>query len=392
MQYYLDNNATTPMCEEAINAMDEVHRTAYGNASSVHLMGAEARKLLEAARESLAGMIGCEPGELYFTSGGTEANNWALRGILENRPELGIIHSAVEHKSILKTCNAMTFQRSDRIAVDEDGIVDIDNLETVLRRRCCDYLVSVMLANNETGVIQPIPDVVSLLRETRPDSLIHVDAVQAFGKIPVNVKDLDVDLMTISAHKLGGPAGIGALYVRKGVEIAPMIVGGHQEGDLRAGTENVAAAVGFQVAALQRDERRRKSGEYIKAVCTHVANLRYMLAAELDNIWINGGGCYRLPNTVNIGFEGVDSDALVLMLSAHGVFVSNGSACEAGSDEGSHVLRAMGQDDEKSRSAIRFSFSDDLPEGAIQEIANYVISTVKLLRDMNKIDIPDSIA
>jgi len=392
MGFYLDHNATTPMCDQAISAMDVIHRTVCGNASSVHLMGAEARQFLEGARESLAGMIGCEPGELYFTSGGTEANNWALHGILADRQDWGIIHSAVEHKSILKTCKAIAFQRViDRIAVDEDGIVDVDNLETVLRRRYRDYLVSIMLANNETGVIQPIEAVVTSVRRLRPKSLIHVDAVQAFGKIPVDVKDLDVDLMTISAHKLGGPVGIGALYVRKGVEIAPMIVGGHQEHDRRAGTENVAAAVGFQVAASRRD-RRLKSGEYTNAVHTHMGHLLLLLNEGLDGYWINGGDRDRLPNTVNIGFEGVDSDALVLMLSGHGVFVSNGSACEAGSDEGSHVLRAMGQDDEKSRSAIRFSFSDDLPEGAIQEIAKHVISTVELLRGMSKIDIPDSIA
>ena len=365
--FYIDHNATTPMHPEAIEAMASVQREWFGNASSVHSCGSDARTVLEGARRRIAGMIGCKPKELYFTSGGTEANNWALCGSLEKHPSWGVIPSAIEHKSVLNAAWAYC-----PVVTDQDGILELDDLESVMKKIGHDSLVSVMLANNETGVIQPVREIVDVVKRLRPDSLVHTDAVQMFGKHPVNVEQLGVDLMTISAHKVGGPKGIGALYVREGVEIEPLIRGGHQERDRRAGTENVAARL--------RQENLR---QYTAAVYEHTSTLERRLSHALGNVWINGGGAQRIPNTLNMGFGGVDSEALVLMLSGQGVMVSNGSACEAGSLDGSHVLKAMGQSEEDSRSAIRFSFSDDLPDGAMDLIVGRVIESVDSLRGMS---------
>jgi cysteine desulfurase len=367
--------------------MASVQSKHFGNASSIHSFGSNARAILEKARRGIAKLIGCKPVELYFTSGGTEANNWVFRGVLEARPHAGIITSAIEHKSVLKAAEAAWWDRPvHKSIVDKDGVVDIDNLEWGIKGiiRGCPWdrkpscLVSVMLANNETGVIQPVREVVDVVNRLLPDSLVHTDAVQMFGKHSVDVKELGVDLMTISAHKVGGPKGIGALYVREGVDIDPLIRGGHQERDRRAGTENVAAAEGFHVAAAARQENL---AQYAAKVYDHTAHLYARLCA-LDEIWVNGGERKRLCNTLNVGFRGVDSEALVLVLSGLGVLVSNGSACESGSLEGSHVLQAMGQSEEDSRSAIRFSLSDDLPGGSIPVIADRVIESVNALRDM----------
>jgi len=243
----------------------------------------------------------------------------------------------------------------------------------------------VMLANNETGVIQDVQSISRLVRKYRGDSVIHTDACQAFGKIPVNVDDLEVDLMSLSAHKLGGPKGIGALYVREGLDIAPMIHGGHQEHDRRAGTENVAGAVGFYVAARARLDRMN---DWRTTVSAHCAGLLEILLHDLPyGLWVNGGDALCIPNTLNVGFFGVDASALTIILSNLGIAVSTGSACEAGRPEGSHVLKAMGQSEEVSRSAIRFSFSDDLQEGAIPIIGQRIIDSVKALQGVEQISL-----
>jgi len=380
--FYLDNNATTRMCDEAIEAMATVQRDWFGNASSVHSIGADARACLEEARKGIASLIGCKPSELYFTSGGTEANNWALLGIGDNmlRGHWDIFISAVEHKSILRFADYLCWgSATAKVKVDGEGVVDLDNLRSLLAKSRAPAFVSVMMANNETGIIQPVSDVVKTVKSGSAKSIVHTDAVQAFGKIPVNVQELGVDLMTISAHKLGGPKGIGALYVRDRVAIRPLLLGGHQERDYRAGTENVAAAVGFHVAARKRLDALE---EYVTHTFALSASLQAALLQGLDNVWVNGNGVKRIPNTINIGFEGVESDALVLMLSERGVIVSNGSACESGSLEGSHVLKAMGRTEAESRNAIRFSVSDDLETEDIKAVAAHVIEAVTQLRAM----------
>lgn len=397
---YLDNNATMQMYPEAIEAMMTIQRLHFGNASSIHSFGSTAREILEKARRGIAKIIGCKPKELHFTSGGTEANNWVFRGVLESRVGCGIITSTIEHKSVLKAATAARSYRSaHKLRVDKDGVVELDDLESAARdivrgsawgtRPSC--LVSVMLANNETGVIQPIREIVDVVKYIVPDSVVHTDAVQMFGKHRVKVQTLGVDLMTISAHKVGGPKGIGALYVREGVKIDPLILGGHQEHDRRAGTENVAAAVGFQVAAacitgdmIQKGRIPTHRG-YAETAKRDRDELEVGLLSALDDVWVNGGERERVCNTLNVGFRGVDSEALVLVLSGLGIFVSNGSACESGALEGSHVLRAMGQSEEDSRSAIRFSFSDTMPEGYCGLVLKDVIESVNALRGMPSI-------
>ena len=384
MAFYLDHNATTKMYKGAIGAMNEVNKNIFGNPSSTHQAGEMARQALEGARSSIAGMIGCKPRELYFTSGGTEANNWLFHAFGAKL----WYPSAIEHKSILRSFHEVCHWQKNRddgiLKVDVRGVVDLEFVKGALHAP--GNMVSVMLANNETGVIEPVREVSDIVKAHSHFSLIHTDACQAFGKIPVHVDDLGVDLMTLSAHKVGGPKGVGALYVREDQRDnyypVPMIRGGHQEWDKRAGTENVAGAVGFQAAARTMLDRRTK---YTRKVNAYTGELWERLSDGLDGIWVNGAGAPRLPNTLNVGFPGVESDALVIVLSGLGVLVSNGSACEAGTLEGSHVLKAMGQSDAKSKSAIRFSFSDDLPAGAIDLIAERVIDSVKALSSMQTI-------
>lgn len=402
--YNLDHNATTPMSAHAIQAMAEAQALYPGNASSTHSQGAEARKVLEQQRIILAIRLNCEPSELYFSSGGTEANNWAIRGPFHAMPGAALVYSGIEHKSILNTIKAVRWGRIIHpIKTLNTGLICLDDLLCAIRdinlglwpgstetpitdvELPKPILISVMLANNETGVIQPIPELVRSVRSEFPDNeiVIHADAVQAFGKIKVDVQELGVDAMTVSAHKLGGPKGVGALYLKKGVKIEPLLYGGHQEGDRRAGTENVAGARGFAVAAADRLSA-------LSLYTVPVRTMRNLLEAEIANgltdIWINGGEVDRLPNTSSMGFLGVDAEALLLLLSSAGIMVSTGSACEAHQDQPSHVLRAMGQDDKRARSTIRFSLSSDLSMEDVKHVARMVIESVDVLRGLG--DLP----
>lgn len=382
--YYLDHNATTPMTPDALQAMIDTERDVFGNASSSHAAGQQAREYLEEARAGIAKQINCKPKELFFTSGGTEGNNWAINGLLWPRPDYGIMVSSIEHKSLLKAVEANQWDRlRPHVRVDKSGIVDVGNaiwaMKEVNKEGSRNFLLSIMLANNETGVIQPLKQMIKEIREHYPLTLIHTDACQAFGKIPVDVEALGVDAMTLSAHKVGGTKGMGALFLREGTVISPLIRGGHQERDLRAGTENVAGAVGFHAAVAHRYASIESFGEHVIGLRSKLEGL---LTSKIPNTIVNSGTAERLPNTLNVSFKDIDSEALVLMLSSLGIFVSNGSACEAGRSEGSHVLKAMGQTDEEARSAIRFSFSDDTSLEDIDEIASFVIATVFELREM----------
>jgi len=388
VEHYIDHNATSPMTKETIRSVRGVQAWYFGNPSSVHSVGADARAVLDGARESIASLIGCHETELYFTSGGTEANNWAIFGIMRQNPLWPVVVSAIEHKSILRPAMERFTDRCGIVPAEKTGKLALEQLAYILvaHRKAPGALVSVMLANNETGVIQPIREVVEMVRKYKPEALVHVDACQALGKIPVNVNDLGVDLMTISAHKIGGPKGIGALFIRRGIEISPLILGGHQEGDLRAGTENVAAVIGFDIVAC---ERISNLAGYARITSRRVEALTALLFGGLSSIWINGEQSERIPNTINIGFNGLGSDALVMMLSAGGIIVSNGSACESGSLEGSHVLKAMGQPVNESNGAIRFSFSDDAVKGDrkdawIADVADNIIASVDSLRNMQR--------
>ncbi len=334
-----DYNATAPLRPEAASAIAEALGVV-GNPSSVHAFGRAARRIVEDARERVAALIGASPAEIVFTSGGTEANGLALGGTGRGR----ILVSAIEHDSILACAGS-----GDRIAVDTDGILAAAALDSRIQRRADDALVSVMLANNETGAIQPVPELAGRIHAA--SALFHCDAVQAAGKIAVDVRALDVDLMSLSAHKLGGPKGVGALYVSERITLSAQLRGGGQERGRRAGTENVAGIAGFgaAAAAARRD----------LADCARLATLRDRLAAEVTRAYPQAFICARrsarLPNTSCIALPGFASETQVMALDLDGVAVSAGSACSSGKIRVSHVLAAMGAPPEHAASAIRVS-------------------------------------
>ena len=340
---YLDYNATAPIKPEVVTAVSETMMLA-GNPSSVHGFGRDVRKRIEDAREQIAALIGCSPPELVFTAGGTEANNTALSGAGRRV----LIVSAIEHPAVLRTAEAVA-EEHIVLPVDGEGLLDMASLDKALAAHGPEALVSVMLANNETGVIQPVAEIAA--RATAAGALVHCDAVQAPGRIPVSFAGLGVDMMSIAAHKFAGPKGIGALVVRSGLEIAPLIHGGGQERGLRGGTENAAGIVGFGTAAQLAQGDLARAGE--------IAALRDRMESRLretePDVVIFSEGASRLPNTSCLTMPGVQSETQVMGLDLAGVAVSAGSACSSGKVEPSHVLRALGAADAVGGCAIRVS-------------------------------------
>ena len=340
---YLDYNATAPIKPEVVTAVSETMMLA-GNPSSVHGFGRDVRKRIEDAREQIAALIGCSPPELVFTAGGTEANNTALSGAGRRV----LIVSAIEHPAVLRTAEAVA-EEHIVLPVDGEGLLDMASLDKALAAHGPEALVSIMLANNETGVIQPVAEIAA--RATAAGALVHCDAVQAPGRIPVSFAGLGVDMMSIAAHKFAGPKGIGALVVRSGLEIAPLIHGGGQERGLRGGTENAAGIVGFGTAAQLAQGDLARAGQ--------IAALRDRLEARLretePDVVIFSEGASRLPNTSCLTMPGVQSETQVMGLDLAGVAVSAGSACSSGKVEPSHVLRALGAADAVGGCAIRVS-------------------------------------
>ena len=334
MDAYLDYNATAPLRPEVAAAMNAAFELC-GNASSVHRFGRLARRAVEDARETVAAVVDAAAADIVFTSGGTEANNLALRG--SERP---VFVSAIEHDSVRAA-------RDDAgvIRVDQDGLVDLAHLEELLSAADAPALVSVMLANNETGVVQPIDQVVAVAK--RFEALVHCDAVQALGKIPLSFATLDVDMMSLSAHKLGGPHGVGALILREGITPAPLLRGGGQERSRRAGTENIAGVSGFGAASATVEVERLLEGLR--------DDLESRVRSAVPDAIIYGAASPRLPNTSCIGLPGVSNEVQVMTLDLAGVAISAGSACSSGKLTPSHVLQAMGADDAAAASAIRVS-------------------------------------
>lgn len=362
MRAYLDYNAGAPLVPEARQAMAAYLDEAAGNSSSIHWAGRRARAALDDARAAVAALIGAAPGDIVFTSGGTEANNLALRGAAGWNGSGHIVTTAIEHASVLDTCEALSAHGCEvtRVGVDRLGRIDPDAVGTVIRSETA--VVSVGLANSEVGTIQPVADVSRHARAR--NVLLHVDAVQAAGKIPVSVDALGADLLSLSAHKLGGPAGIGALYVRSGVRLRRQLAGGPQERGRRGGTENVAGAVGFGVAAEVAEARRASEALRHAAL---IQTLWARIKAAIPDAERNGPteGAAVVPNTLSVSFSGADADALVIGLDLSGIAVSAGSACDAGSLRPSHVLLAMGRSAAEARSALRISIgrattTDDL--------------------------------
>lgn len=349
---YLDNNATTQLDPAVVEEMMPFLTSQYGNPSSGYLFGRQARKAIDVARGRVAAMLGCEPGEIVFTSCGTESNNTAMNAAIQCEPRgKHIITSAVEHSAVLHICQDLAKRGCEVtfLDVDRDGNVDLTELERAIRPETA--IVSLMWANNETGVLFPVEEIAAICRAKRV--LLHTDAVQAAGKIPLRLRDTAINFLSISAHKFHGPKGIGALYVNKRTRFRPLIIGGGQEEGRRAGTENVASIAGMGKAA-------ELAAEALPAEDTVVRGLRdrfeHGIVERVNGASINGTGAERLPNTSNISFDGIDAGGALILLDRQRLCCSAGSACRTGSHDGSHVLRAMKLPEERIRGSLRFSF------------------------------------
>jgi len=374
---YLDHNATTPLRPEVLEAMLPYLSAHCGNPSSVHWAGRRAKQGLEEARERVATLINARPAEVLFTSGGTESNNLALRGVLWKARGKGmhLITTAIEHSSILEPLRMLAGEgfTATILPVDNEGRISAQSLTAALRPET--VLVSVSLANHEVGTIQPIA---ALSRVTRERGiLLHVDAVQAAGKLPLDVNHLGVDLLSLSAHKIYGPKGMGALYVRRGTSLLPLMGGGAQEREKRPGTENVAAAVGFAVAAtLAAQEIERTAAHFLRLTTRLWEGIR----ERVPYVSLNGPERDRLANTLNVGFAGAAGEGLMMGLDLAGIAVSTGSACAAGSIEPSHVLLALGHDEAAAKSAIRFSVGRNTTEKEIDRVLEVLPGVVERVR------------
>jgi cysteine desulfurase len=379
---YLDNNATTPVLSEVLEAMRPYFGEHFGNASSIHHHGQETRAAVERARESVAALLGCRASEIVFTSGGTEADNLAIFGLA--RAGDHIITSTIEHHAVLNACKHLAKYRGTTgcevtyVPVDGRGLVDPADVKRALRPNT--KLISIMLANNETGVVQPAAEIGKISAEA--DIYFHTDAVQAAGKIPIDVNQIGCDLMTISGHKVHGPQGVGALYVRKGTQLEPMLYGGSHERSRRAGTENVPGIVGIGKAAelaLAGFER----GDDLKMAAARDRLERELL--ELEATGLNGEGVPRVPNTTNIYFDGIEGEALVIALDLKGLAVSTGAACSSGAIEPSHVLTAMGLRPDRAKASIRFSLGKQNTAEDVDFAMGLIPETVARLRELSPV-------
>jgi cysteine desulfurase len=379
---YLDNNATTPLDPAVAEKMSLFMKEHFGNPSSLYPIGREAKEHVTRAREEIAGALGAHRSEIVFTSSGTEADNFALMGVLDACPDKReIVISAVEHPAVMRAANHLE-KKGYRVAyvpVDSTGTIDLDFLRDAITPQTA--LISIMHANNEIGTIQPIETVVRLAKEK--DVLVHTDAVQTFGKIDVNVEKMDVDLASISAHKIYGPKGVGALYIRKGTHIQPFIHGGHQEKGLRAGTENTIGIVGFGEAARIVMERGKKDR-------THIDKLAEILKKGIENgipkVRFNGHPERRVKNTLNFAFPGLEAEAILLALATKGIYVSTGSACSSESEEVSHVLLSIGLRPEIARSSIRMSLGRFNTEDDVRAVLRELPEIIDRLRKISAFD------
>jgi cysteine desulfurase len=373
---YLDNNATTRVDDRVVETMIPFLNTYYGNPSSMHSFGGQVGKNLVQAREQVAGILNAEPTEIVFTSCGSESDNTAIRGVLDANPDKRhVITTRVEHPAVLNLCQFLKKRGYDVsfLAVDSDGRLNLDELRAAIRPDTA--IVSVMYANNETGVVFPVEQIGQIVKSN--GVLFHVDAVQAVGKIPLDMGHSTIDLLALSGHKVHAPKGIGVLYIRRGTRLTPFIIGGHQERNRRGGTENVASIIGLgqacEIAATNLVEEN-----------TQVRRLRDRLEegilATVPNVRVNGDRQHRLPNTANISFEYIEGEAILLLLDQFGICASSGSACTSGSLEPSHVLRAMGVPFTAAHGSIRFSLSRYNTEDEIDFVLEKVPGIIEKLR------------
>lgn len=366
--WYFDHNATSPVAPEVLQALTGAMAEVYGNASSIHYFGQAAKQRLESGRRRIAGRIGCTAREVVFTSGGTESDNLAIFGIARSWPGSHIITSSIEHPAVLNSCARL---EREGFEVTYLPVAAPDAVASALRPNTS--LVTIMHANNETGVLQPVREIAELTKKA--GVAFHCDAVQTMGRLPVTVNDIGADLISMSGHKFGAPKGIGALFVKHGVSLDPILYGGHHERDRRAGTENVPGAVALAAAAelsfewgslaLLRD--RLESG----------------ILRRIPQAFVNGAGCDRLPNTTNIRFDGIEGEAMVIALDLRGYAVSSGSACSSGAVEPSHVLLAMGLSPEDARSSVRFSLGPGNTVEQVDGLIEAVVESVAHLRRLS---------
>ena len=377
---YLDNAATPKTAPEVVDAMLPYFSEYYGNASTIYSLGAESKKAMDHARQTIADSLGAKPEEIYFTAGGSESDNWALKATAEAYASKGkhIITTKIEHHAILHTCEYLE-KRGFEITylnVDRDGLISLDELKAAIRPDT--ILISVMFANNEIGTIEPIAEIGEIAKEH--GVLFHTDAVQAYAQVPINVDEMHIDMLSASGHKLNGPKGIGFLYIRKGVKIRSFVHGGAQERSRRAGTENIPGIVGLG-AAVERamrimDTKTRKEIELRDYLIGRLEN-------EIPHCWLNGHRTKRLPNNINFSFLFIEGESMLIMLDMKGICASSGSACTSGSLDPSHVLLAIGLKHEEAHGSLRLTLSEESTKEEMDIVAEEVKKIVQRLRDMS---------
>jgi cysteine desulfurase len=376
---YLDNNATSPLLPEVFEAMKPYFFEKFGNASSIHQQGQQSRAAVEHAREQVAELVNCRPAEIVFTSGGTEGDNLALFGLL--KPGDHVITSAVEHHAVLNACKRLQEIGCEVTYLPVDGcaLVDPDDVRRAIRPAT--KLVSIIFANNETGVLQAVNEIGKIAAET--DVYFHTDAVQAAGKVPIDVKEIRCDLLTLTAHKMHGPQGAGALYVRKGTLLQPMFYGGRHERSRRAGTENLAGIVGLGKAA--EIARQGFTDGSVQRMAALRDRLERTIVETIDQVSVNSADASRVPNTTNIVFDCLEGEAMVIALDLKGLSVSTGAACSSGAIEPSHVLTAMGLSPDRARASLRFSLGKQNNADDIDFALQLIPEVVTRLRDLSPV-------
>ena len=384
MRVYFDYNATTPLTPEVVEAVSVAMRDQFGNASSVHHFGQQAKAAVDDARSAVARLVGADPSEIVFTSGGTESDNFAIRGAAEALEPTGrrhLVASAIEHEAVLNTLKALARRgwRTSILPVDQSGVASPDRLRDLIGSTKDVALVSVMHANNEIGTIQPIAELARIAHEH--GALMHTDAVQSAGKIPVDVRALGVDLLSVSAHKFNGPKGVGALFIKRGTRMQPILTGGKHERNRRAGTENVPAIVGMGVAAQQAVGKLASEALRVGALRNR---LEEGILRAVTGTVINGSRMTRVPNTTNISFDRVEAESLLIALDLEGIAVSTGSACSSGTLEPSHVLRAMGFPPHRTQNSLRFSLGVYSTDAEVDRVIDALPRLVEKLRGLTQ--------
>lgn len=377
---YLDNAATTKVADSVVDAMLPYFKEYYGNASSIYQLGAKSKEELDESREYIAGTLGAKMNEIYFTAGGSESDNWAIKATADAYAQKGkhIITSAIEHHAVLHTCEYLEKHGYEvtYVGVDENGVIKLDELKAAIRPDT--ILISVMFANNEIGTIQPIKEIGEIAKEH--DILFHTDAVQAYAQVPINVDEMHIDMLSASGHKLNGPKGIGFLYIRKGIKIRSFVHGGQQERGRRAGTENIPGIVGLAAAAKRSfsmlEEKMKKEIELRDYLISRIE-------AEIPYCRLNGDRKKRLPNNVNFSFQFIEGESMLILLDSKGIAASSGSACTSGSLDPSHVLLAIGLPHEIAHGSLRLTLSEENTKEEMDYVVEQLTAILERLRSMS---------